>query len=427
MTNVLDVLRERGFLYQLTDEESMAKQLAEGPVTFYTGFDPTADSLHIGHLLPIMAMRWLQKYGHRPLALVGGGTALIGDPSGKTSARPISSKETIDQNILGIKGQLSRFLDFGEGKAVLVNNGDWLRGMNLIDFLRDIGSLFSVPRMLTSESVRIRIEGAGLSFLEFSYPLLQSYDFMHLCKNYGCMMQFGGQDQWGNIVAGVDLTRRMLGKAVCGATFPLLLKSDGTKFGKTAGGAVWLDSKRTSPFDYYQFWRNTADSDVQKLLGFFTTLPMDEVRQLASLPSPAINRAKEILAYEATALAHGHDVAIQAFLAAGGEFGFADPQCAIATSSRILEARDMALESAIPTIELSRAELGEGIGLLSLMVKAGLAGSNGEARRLVKGGAVAIDDAKMTDERAVVTADLFHDGCLTLKAGKKNRKRVQLA
>ncbi len=427
MTNVLEVLRERGFLYQLTHEEVMGKLLSEGPVTFYTGFDPTADSLHIGHLLPIMAMRWLQKYGHRPLALVGGGTALIGDPSGKTSARPISSKETIDANIVGIKEQLSRFLDFGPGKAELVNNGDWLRNLNLIDFLREIGSLFSVPRMLTSESVKVRIEGAGLSFLEFSYPLLQSYDFMYLCKNYNCMMQFGGQDQWGNIVAGVDLTRRMIGRDVCGATFPLLLKSDGTKFGKTAGGAVWLDARKTSPFDYFQFWRNSADSDVGKLLGFFTALPMDEVRRLAALPSPQINRAKEILAYEATALAHGHDVAMKVFVAAGNEFGFADPDFRIETSSRILESRSIDLAADIPTLELAKAELGEGMGLLTLMVKAGFAASNGEARRLVKGGAVALDDAKVSDEKMLVTAETFANGPLTLKVGKKNRKRITLA
>ncbi|MBR0458074.1 MAG: tyrosine--tRNA ligase [Victivallales bacterium] len=427
MTNVLDVLRERGFLYQLTHEDVMYKLLGEGSVTFYTGFDPTARSLHIGHLLPIMAMRWLQKYGHRPLALVGGGTALIGDPSGKTSARPISSKETIDDNIVGIQEQLGRFLDFSDGKALLVNNGDWLRNMNLIDFLREIGSLFSVPRMLSAESVKLRIEGAGLSFLEFSYPLLQSYDFMYLCKNYNCMMQFGGQDQWGNIVAGVDLTRRMIGRDVCGATFPLLLKSDGTKFGKTAGGAVWLDAEKTSPFDYFQFWRNTTDSDVGKLLGFFTTLPMDEVRRLAALPSPQINRAKEILAYEATALAHGHDIAMKAFLAAGNEFGFADPNFQIETSSRILESKGIDLSASIPTLELSREELGEGIGLLTLMVKAGLAASNGEARRLVKGGAVAIDDTKISDEKLTVTAAQFANGPITLKSGKKNRKRITLA
>ncbi len=314
MTNALDILKERGFIYQITNEEAMCKRLAEGPATFYVGFDPTGSSLHIGHLLPVMAMRWLQKAGHRPIALVGGGTAMIGDPSGKTEARPISDVATIDANARAIQAQLGRFLDFAPGQAVMVNNADWLRGLNLIDFLRDIGSLFSIPRMLSAESVQLRLE-TGLSFLEFSYPLLQSYDFYVLRRDHGCQFQFGGQDQWGNIVAGVDLTRRLLGEEVFGATFPLLLKSDGAKFGKTAGGAVWLDPERTAPFDYYQFWRNVDDADVTRLLGFFTSLPMAEVRQLGALPAPQINRAKEILAYEATALAHGHDEAIRAFLA----------------------------------------------------------------------------------------------------------------
>ncbi len=423
MQNALDILRERGFLYQLTDEEAMSKRMSQGPITFYTGFDPTANSLHIGHLLPVMAMRWLQKCGHRPLVLVGGGTAMVGDPSGKTEARPISTVETIDANVVALKAQLSRFLDFSEGKAVLVNNADWLRGLKLIDFLRDIGSLFSVPRMLTAESVKIRLE-TTLSFLEFSYPLLQSYDFCYLCQNYGCEFQFGGQDQWGNIVAGVELTRRKLGKEVYGATYPLLLKSDGTKFGKTAGGAVWLDATKTAPFDYYQFWRNANDADVQKLLGFFTSLPMDEIKGIVE--SGNINRAKEILGYEATALAHGHEVAMKAFVAAGNEFGFADPEFKVATTSRIVESAKIDLTEDIPTLELTKAELGEGIGLLNLMVKAGLCGSNSDARRLIKGGACSIDDAKISDEKMTITAEAFAKGPITLKAGKKNRKRVKL-
>ncbi len=424
MQNALDILRERGFLYQLTDEEAMHKRLGEGPVTFYTGFDPTGNSLHIGHLLPIMAMRWLQKCGHRPLALVGGGTAMVGDPSGKTEARPISTVETIDHNVECIKAQLSRFLDFSEGKALLVNNADWLRDKKLIDFLREIGSLFSVPRMLTAESVKMRLE-TGLSFLEFSYPLLQAFDFCHLMQDYNCEFQFGGQDQWGNIVAGVELTRRKIGKEVYGATYPLLLKSDGTKFGKTAGGAVWLDINRTSAFDYYQFWRNANDSDVEKLLGYFTALPMEEVRALANCGN--INRAKEILAYEATALAHGHEIAMKAFIAAGNEFGFADKECAIPTTSRIKESATINLEETIPTLDITKDELGEGIGLLTLMVKAGLAPSNGAARRLVEGGACFMDDTKIDDFKKTITAADFANGPITLRAGKKNRKRVNLA
>ena len=426
MMNAWDVLKERGFLYQMTDEEQMRQLLASGPQTFYVGFDPTGDSLHIGHLLPVMAMRWLQKCGHRPLALVGGGTAMIGDPSGKTEARPIMTVETIDHNVECLQSQLSRFLEFGgDNGAIMVNNGDWLRGLKFIDFLRDIGKLFSVNKMMTAESVRIRLE-TGLSFLEFSYPLLQAYDFSILHKNHGCRFEFGGQDQWGNIVAGVDLTRRLYGDEVFGATFPLLLKSDGTKFGKTAGGAVWLDANKTSVFDYYQFWRNCEDSDVTRLLGFFTCLPMDEVRRLGALPAPAINRAKEILAYEATALAHGHEAAAKAFLAAGGEFGFADPEGKIETTSALATVSVSAAAETIPSVGLLEAELGEGIGVLTLFVKAGLCQSNGEARRLVKGGGCYLNDNRIADERQLVTKADFQDGVITLRAGKKSRKRVVL-
>jgi tyrosyl-tRNA synthetase len=423
--NALDLLRDRGFLYQNTNEEGMRQRLGAGPASFYVGFDPTGNSLHVGHLLPVMAMRWLQACGHRPIALVGGGTAMIGDPSGKTEARPIMSVETIDDNARAIQGQLARFLDFSPGKASMVNNADWLRDLQLIDFLRDIGSLFSVPRMLSAESVRMRLE-SGLSFLEFSYPLLQSYDFCHLYRERHCEFQFGGQDQWGNIVAGVELTRRVLGQEVFGATFPLLLKSDGSKFGKTAGEAVWLDSARTSVFDYYQFWRNADDADVSKLLAFFTSLPMDEVRRLGSLEAPAINRAKEILGYEATALAHGHDEAAKAFLAAGQEFGFADPEGRIETCSRIRELDCSSGGEDIPTVEISAAELSAGLGILALLVKAGLCSSNSEARRLIKGGGCYLDDERIKDEKLLLAPEHFHAGLVTLRAGKKARKRIKL-
>ena len=285
MRNALDILEERGFLYQLTDAEGLRKRLGEETVTFYVGFDPTGNSLHIGHLLPVMAMRWLQQAGHRAIALVGGGTAMVGDPSGKTEARPILTADEIDANANAIKGQLSRFLDFSADRAELVNNADWLRDLNYIEFLRDVGRHFSINRMLAAESVKMRLE-TGLSFLEFNYMLLQSYDFYVLKRDRGCDLQLGGQDQWGNIVAGCDLVRRMLGKESFGATFPLLLKSDGQKFGKTASGAVWLDAERTSPFEYYQFWRNVDDADVGRLLGFFTGLPMDEVNRSGGLAGP---------------------------------------------------------------------------------------------------------------------------------------------
>ncbi|NLZ64591.1 MAG: tyrosine--tRNA ligase [Lentisphaerae bacterium] len=423
--NAWDILSERGFIYQTTDAEAMRKRLGEGPVTFYIGFDPTGSSLHIGHLLPIMAMRWLQSCQHRPIALVGGGTAMIGDPSGKTEARPIITVSEIDDNVKCLQSQLARFLDFSSGRAIMVNNADWLRNLKYIDFLRDIGKLFSVNKMLTAESVKMRLE-TGLSFLEFSYPLMQAYDFSILYRDYNCQFQFGGQDQWGNIVAGVDLTRRLHGAEVYGATFPLLLKSDGTKFGKTAGGAVWLDPQRTSPYHYYQFWRNVDDSEVERLLGFFTGLPITEVKALGALPSPQINRAKEILAYEATRLAHGPEEAARAYLAAGGEFGFADPENSVPTSSSI---RDLAADRVtvtIPTLTLTPADLAEGMGILQLFVKAGLCTSNSEARRLLKGGGCYLDDERLTDDKLMVTPELFAAGALSLRAGKKARMRVVL-
>ncbi|MFA6815716.1 MAG: tyrosine--tRNA ligase [Lentisphaeria bacterium] len=425
MQNVWNILKERGFIYQVTDEKKVKKELDEKKVSFYVGFDPTGNSLHIGHLLPVMAMRWLQHCGHRPLALVGGGTAMIGDPSGKTEARPIMTVDRIDKNVSCLQEQLGRFLDFSEGNAIMVNNAEWLRGLKFIDFLRDIGSLFSVNKMLTAESVKMRME-TGLSFLEFSYPLLQAYDFSVLNQKYGCEFEFGGQDQWGNIVAGADLTRRLNGAEVHGVTFPLLLKGDGTKFGKTAGGAIWLDENRTSIFDYYQFWRNVEDSDVERLLSLFTCLPMDEVRYLSSLQAPQINRAKEILAYEATALAHGQEEATKAYLSAGGEFGFADPEGRIKTSSGIREIAVGKKTVAIPSVAVTKEEFGTGMGVLSLLVKAGLCNSNGDARRLVTGGGCYLNDERVTDPRFQVELSCFCENELNLRAGKKSRKRVVL-
>jgi tyrosyl-tRNA synthetase len=409
----------------MTDEPGLRDRLGASPVTFYVGFDPTGSSLHIGHLLPVMAMRWLQSCGHRVIALVGGGTAMVGDPSGKTEARPILSSAEIDSNADSIKGQLSRYLDFSNERALLVNNADWLRDLNYIEFLRDVGRHFSVNRMLASESVKIRLE-TGLSFLEFNYMLLQAYDFYVLKRDYDCDLQLGGQDQWGNIVAGVDLTRRMLSAEVQGATFPLLLKSDGEKFGKTASGAVWLDRERTSPFDYYQFWRNVDDADVGKLLAFFTGLPMDEVKRLGALPAPAINRSKEILAFEATRLAHGEKEAADAYLAAGGEFGFADPGGQVETSSAIGNVRVADANADIPTVAVPRERLDEGIWVVALFTEVGLARSNGEVRRLIKGGGCYVGDERVSDDTRTITSQDFEDGQLTLRAGKKNRRRFVL-
>ena len=418
-----ECLRERGFFYQVTDETALRQRLSEDTITFYVGFDPTADSLHIGHLLPIMAMRWLQKCGHRAIALVGAGTAMVGDPSGKTEARPILTAEEIEKNAACLKEQMARFLDFSDGRALLLNNADWLADLKYIEFLRDIGRHFSVNRMLAAESVKQRLE-TGLSFLEFNYTLLQAYDFYVLMRDHQCEFQFGGQDQWGNIVAGVDLTRRMLGKEVFGATFPLLLKSDGQKFGKTADGAVWLDPQRTSPYQYYQFWRNVDDVDVGRLLAFFTELPMAEVKRLSELRPPKINRAKEILAYEATRLAHGSEEAARAYLAAGSEFGFADPQGSIETSSEVQTVKAEAAEDELPTHTVSAADLEEGVWVVKLFADSGLCRSNGEARRLIRGGGAYINGDRVGDEQRQLGRDDLEDGRILLRAGKKNLRRV---
>ncbi|NOY79733.1 MAG: tyrosine--tRNA ligase [Kiritimatiellaeota bacterium] len=422
--NAFDILEERGFFYQITAPEALRERLDREKLTFYVGFDPTADSLHVGHLLPVMAMRLLQQCGHRAIAVVGGGTAMVGDPSGKTEARPILSREEIARNSAAIKQQLSRFLDFSDDRALLLDNADWLAPLRYVDFLRDVGRHFSVNRMLAAESVKLRLE-TGLSFLEFNYMLLQSYDFYVLCRDRDCLLQLGGQDQWGNIVAGVDLVRRMLGREAYGATFPLLLKSDGEKFGKTAAGAVWLDRERTSPFDYYQFWRNAEDTQVGRLLAFFTPLPMDEVRRLGRLEPPTINRAKEILAFEATRLAHGEEEASRAYLAAGRQFGFADPDNRVPTASRIKDiGTGGAGDADLPTITVGRDELDRGLWIVELFVRAGLAKSNGEARRLIRGGGAYLNNERINDDRRQVGPDDFSDDEIQVRAGKKNVRRV---
>jgi tyrosyl-tRNA synthetase len=420
-------LRKRGFIYQVTDDAKLAELINAGGSVFYAGFDPTGDSLHVGHLLPVMAMRRLQKAGHTPIVLVGGATALVGDPSGKQEARPILSKEKVAENADALKQQLARFIDFENGNAVFVNNADWFLDMNYLDFLRDVGSKFSMNKMLTAESVKLRLESGGLSFLEFNYMLLQAYDFHVLHERYGCRFEIGGQDQWGNIVAGVDLTRKLSQAEVFGMTFPLLTDSSGAKFGKTAAGAVWLDASKTSIFDYYQFWRNCDDADVGRLLNFFTNLPVGEIASLAALEPPKINRAKEILAYEATKLAHGKEEAVKVYLAAASKFGFADPNAEIATSSDIAEiAASSAADDDLPTHRLDPAKFAEGVWIVQLVNDAGLASSNGEARRLIKGGGVYLNDRRVSDMNYQVSAADFTDGSAMLRAGKKNVRRLTL-
>jgi tyrosyl-tRNA synthetase len=427
--SIYNELKERGLVYQETDAENISKTLDRERVAFYIGFDPTGNSLHVGHLLPIMAMRLLQKAGHIPIVLVGGATAQIGDPSGKQSARPILTKDEIAANAECIRKQLAHYISVTEGNAHFVNNIEWFKDMLYIDFLRDIGSKFSVNRMLAQDSVKMRLE-TGLSFLEFNYSILQAYDFYILNRDYNCKMQFGGQDQWGNIVAGTELVRKMSQNEVFAMTFPLLTDSQGNKFGKTAGGAnVWLDTARTSVFDYYQFWRNCEDSDVQKLLSFFTTLPVEEIKTLAKLEAPAINRAKEILAFEATRLAHGEAEAVKAYVAAGSKFGFADPEGKIITSSTITTVKpdSQAGFDDLPAYELPKAEVeGEGIWIVKLLTDAGLSKSNGESRRLIQGGGAYLNDQRITDFEMKVKSEAFASGPIILKAGKKNIKKIVL-
>jgi tyrosyl-tRNA synthetase len=419
--NAYDVLVERGFVYQTTEEEALRELLAQRQISFYVGFDPTATSLHAGSLVPIMAMVPMQRGGHRPIVIMGAGTAMVGDPSGKTELRQMMTLEQIRSNAEAMQRQFARYIAFEEGRAIMLNNADWLLPLNYIEFLRDFGRHFSVNRMLTAESYKIRLE-TGLSFLEFNYQLLQAYDFYILARDHDCPLQMGGQDQWGNIVAGTDLIRRKLNQPAFGVTFPLLLNASGQKFGKTAAGAVWLDEERTSVFDYYQFWRNTEDADVGRYLGLFTLLPMDEVKRLASLQPPLLNRAKEILAYEATKMTHGREKAAQAYTSAVNQFGTADPDGAVATSSDIPAAR--AAEDIIPVLPVSRAALEAGLDLVQLLVDSGLAPSKGEARRLVQQGGVSVNGRKIDAGPCRLTGADLADGALLIKVGKKRFHRI---
>ena len=406
--HILDILKERGFIAQITFEEELYKQLEE-PTTFYVGFDPTADSLHIGHYIPIMAMAHMQKAGHKPIALMGGGTAMIGDPSGKTDMRKMMTTETIDHNVECIKKQMSRFLDFSDDKAIIVNNGDWLRHLNFIEFMRDIGSMFSVNNMLRADCYRARMESEnGLSFLEFTYMLMQSYDFLELFHRYGCRLEMGGNDQWSNMLGGADLVRRKDNEKAFACTFQLLLTHDGKKMGKTEKGALWLDPNKCSPFDFYQYWRNVDDKDVEKCLGLLTFLPMDEVRRLGALEGSAINEAKKVLAYEVTKLVHGEEEAQKAADAAASLFGGG-------TNS-----------ANVPSFELTAADLAEDARVTTMLVKSGLCKSQSEARQQIKAGAVSVADAKVTDMNATIDASQFGEDGLMLQKGKKGFRRLIL-
>ncbi|MEO0814025.1 MAG: tyrosine--tRNA ligase, partial [Myxococcota bacterium] len=414
--NVFDTLKERGFVQQSTDESAVRDALgAETPVTIYVGYDPTADSLHVGHLFTLMALTHLERAGHRPVVVLGGGTAMVGDPSGKTEMRKMISRETIEANVAELKTQMGALLDVG-GKTRVVDNAEWLLPLNYIDFLRDIGRYFSVNKMLSAEAYRIRLE-KGLSFIEFNYQLLQAYDYLELHRRYGCTLQAGGDDQWGNILAGVDLVRRLEQSQVHGLTFPLLTTATGEKMGKTAAGAVWIAQERLPVYEYYQYWVNAHDDDVEKLLAIFTYLPMEEIRAVSSLDGAELNAAKSILAFEATRVVHGEEAAQKAHAAAQGAFGGRALPGSVLPSSSVPRSVSSDADS-IPTTDLPAESATEGLSLIDAMVLGGLVDSKSNARRLIRQGAVRLGEEKVSDERLALNAEHFAAGPLTVRAGK---------
>ena len=400
--NVFDVLKERGLIAQCTHEEEIRELLGKEKVTFYIGFDPTADSLHVGHFLQMVVMRHMQMHGHRPIALVGGGTGHVGDPSGRTDMRQMMTEEVINHNCECFKKQLSKVVDFSDGKALMVNNADWLLNLNYIEFLRDIGACFSVNKMLTAECFKQRLE-KGLSFLEFNYMLMQSYDFLMLSREYGCKLELGGDDQWSNILGGLELCRKKDGKQVYGMTFTLLTNSEGKKMGKTQSGAVWLDPEKTTPYDFYQYWVNVQDADVIKCLKLLTFIPMDEIREMEKWEGAELNKAKRILAYEVTKLVHGEEEAEKAKATAEAVFGQGKAS------------------SDMPTTVIEDVV---GMGVLDMLVATGLVKSKGEARRIVQQNGLSINDEKYTDVNGTVSADMMTDDGIIIKKGKKIYHRV---
>ena len=405
---VYEELVERGLIAQVTDEEHIRDLVNNGKAVFYIGFDPTADSLHVGHFMALTLMKRLQEAGNKPIALIGGGTAMIGDPSGRTDMRQMMTKEMIDHNCECFKKQMSRFIDFGEGKAMMVNNADWLLDLNYVEVLREVGACFSVNRMLSAECYKQRME-KGLSFLEFNYMIMQSYDFYSLYQKYGCNLQFGGDDQWSNMIGGMELIRRKLGKEANAMTITLLTNSEGKKMGKTQKGAVWLDAEKTTPYEFYQYWRNVDDGDVIKCMKLLTFIPMSEINEYAKLEGAELNKAKEALAYSLTELVHGKEEADKAQAAAKALFaGGAD-------------------DSNMPTTEVEQSDLEDGkITVLSLMIKAGMIKSNGEGRRLIQQGGISVNDEKISDVFTSVSADELKDNVI-VKKGKKVFHKFTLA
>jgi tyrosyl-tRNA synthetase len=404
-SDFLNILAERGFIHQISEPDALDALAKAGPITAYIGFDCTASSLHVGSLLPIMLLYWMQQTGHVPIALMGGGTTRVGDPSGKDESRRILSEEAIEQNLAGIRAIFAKFLKFedADGSAIMANNADWLNTLNYIDFLRDVGRHFSVNRMLSFDSVKMRLDRQQeLSFLEFNYMVLQAYDFVELHKRHKCILQMGGSDQWGNIINGIDLGRRMMNAQLFALTSPLITTSSGAKMGKTAAGAVWLNADMLSPYDYWQFWRNTEDGDVARFLKLFTVLPLDEIAKLAALKNAEINEAKKVLATEATALVHGRKAA----------------EAASETARKTFE--EGALAETLPTVAMPRQHIETGVGVLNAFVTAGLAGSNGEVRRAIANNAIAVNDKRITSDKHVIGAgDLTPEGVIKLSLGKK--------
>ncbi|RJP79382.1 MAG: tyrosine--tRNA ligase [Desulfobacteraceae bacterium] len=425
--SILNILEERGFIEGKTHEQELNDYLEQGQATCYIGFDPTASSLHVGSLVPIMSLAHMQRAGHRPIALVGGGTGLVGDPSGKTEMRKLLTKEMIEENVAGIKKQLSRFIDFQGNKALLLNNADWLSEIRYIPFLRDIGRHFSINRMIKAESYKIRLDSEeGLSFIEFNYMLLQAYDFLELYDRHGCRLQMGGSDQWGNIVAGVELVRKTRQQTVFGITFPLITTSSGSKMGKTAKGAVWLDPGRTSPYEYYQFWINTDDKDVSRFTALFTFLPMEEIAEIDSLEGVDLNSAKTVLAFEATMLAHGQEEALKAFYAASSMFGSRSIQKAILPSSSIPRNTGVSDDGSVPCTVLDAKILQQGIPAFKLYHQIGLSGSGGDARRLIQQGGAYLNDNRIESYDYLISDADFKDGEIVLRAGKKRYHKLKL-
>jgi len=427
MNNLIDILYERGFIEKTTHDDELVEYFDQGNITGYIGFDPTASSLHIGSLVPIMSLAHMQKHGHRPIALIGGGTGLVGDPSGKTETRKLLTPEMVDHNALGIEKQLSRFIDFSKGKALILNNANWLTELKYIPFIRDIGRHFSVNRMIKAESYKMRLESEdGLNFVEFNYMLLQAYDFLNLFDTYGCRLQMGGSDQWGNIISGIELIRKMRRETVFGITFPLITTSSGAKMGKTAKGAVWLDSERTSPYEYYQYWINTDDNDIIHFLALYTFLPMDEIRDVEKLEDNDLNNAKTVLAFETTQLVHGRQEAIKAYHAAASMFGArVVPERIMPTSTIPRDEADFD-DISVPHSFFDLRQIQAGIPAFKLFHFVGLATSGSAARRLIKQGGAYINSNRINSTEYMISEKDLNNNEILLRAGKKRFHKIKI-